>query len=61
MIGTMFQRGLVGDWRGLEGIGGDWRHYSSLGFGSKTVCFAIENKDSSPRPTIAKSLEKVTI
>ena len=48
MIGTMFKRGLVGDWRGLEGIGGDWPHCSSLGFGSKTVCFAIENNDSSP-------------
>ena len=61
MIGTMFRRGLVGDWRGLEGIGGDWRHYSSLGFGSNTVFFAIKNNDSNPRPRIEKSFKKVTI
>ena len=57
MIGTMFRRGLVGDWRGLEGIGGDWRHYSSLGFASKAIFFAIENNDSSPRPRIGKILK----
>ena len=56
MIGAMFKMGLVGDWRGLEGIGGDWRRYSSLGFGSKIVFFAIENYDSSPRPRMEKSL-----